>query len=89
MSGGWLWIVVVFVLGVLEILLFGWIFLGMVIVMGLMGIVILLGLWIVGLLLMLVVIVVLLGLCWLVLCCIFGSSWGDVWVWMCDINDYK
>ena len=84
---GWLWIVVALVLGAVEILLPGWIFLGSAVAVGLMGLLILSGVWGAGLPLTLVVTALLSGLIWLALRRIFGASRGSVRIWTRDIND--
>ncbi|SMO98667.1 NfeD family protein [Paracoccus laeviglucosivorans] len=86
---GWLWIVAALVLGGLEILLPGWIFLGIALAVGVMGLAILSGLWGAGLPLTLVATAALSGVIWLLLRRIFGTSRGDVRIWTRDINDHK
>lgn len=89
MSGGWVWIIAALILGALEIVLPGWVFLGSALAVGLMGLAILAGLWSAGLPLTLVVTALLSGLIWLALRRIFGTSRGDVRIWTRDINDNK
>lgn len=86
---GWLWIVAALILGALEILLPGWVFLGSALAVGVMGLAILSGLWAAGLPLTLVVTAALSGVIWLALRRIFGTSRGDVRIWTRDINDHK
>ena len=84
---GWTWIVLGLVLAALELLVPGYVFLGIAIACGLAGLVLLSGLISPGLPLLLVIVAALSGVIWLVLRRVMGVRKGQVRIWDRDIND--
>jgi membrane protein implicated in regulation of membrane protease activity len=83
----WAWIVLGFALGVLEILVPGYIFLGFAIGAVLTGILVGTGLAPAGMAMLLLIFAVLSVLAWLALRRTMGVREGQVKVWDRDIND--
>lgn len=86
-TNGWLWVIAALVLALLELVLPGYVFLGMAGAVALMGLALLAGLWTGGLPAALVVTAVLSGLIWLALSRMIGVDRSKVRVWHRDIND--
>ena len=63
---GWLWLIAALALAAVELLVPGWIFMGLAASVGLMGVLLLSGLWTAGLPVTLVVTALISALAWLV-----------------------
>ena len=86
-ENGWIWLVAAVLLALAELLLPGWVFMGIAVATAIMGLVILIGLWPAGLPLALVVTALLSGVIWLILRRLYGQRDGQVRIWDRDIND--
>ena len=86
-TNGWLWIIAALVLALIELMLPGYVFMGVALAAALMGIALLTGIWTGGLPLALVVTAVLSGLIWLVLSRMRGVDRSATRIWHRDIND--
>ncbi|AUH33552.1 hypothetical protein [Paracoccus tegillarcae] len=86
-DNGWIWLIAALLLALLELLLPGWIFMGIALATAIMGVVILADLWSAGLPLALVVTALLSGVIWLILRRAVGVREGQVRIWDRDIND--
>lgn len=86
-TNGWLWVIAALVLALAELILPGYVFMGMAGAVAVMGVLLLTGLWAGGLPAALVVTAVLSGLIWLVLSRMAGVDRSNVRVWHRDIND--
>ncbi|MFD1795220.1 hypothetical protein FQV27_13905 [Paracoccus aurantiacus] len=84
---GWTWLIVGLVLSVLELLVPGYIFLGIAISSALVGLALLSGLFAPSLPVLLIVIAALSGIIWLILRRVVGVRQGQVRIWDRDIND--
>ncbi len=84
---GWLWLVAALVLAAIELLVPGWIFMGIAGAVGLMAVLMLSGLWTAGLPVTLITTALVSAVIWLVLRRLAGSRKGQVKVWDRDIND--
>ena len=85
-QSGWFWIIVAAVLGVAEVLLPGYIFLGIAIACGIAGLALLAGVTAPSLPMLLIAIAVLSGFIWLILRRAVGVRKGQVRIWDRDIN---
>lgn len=86
-QNGWLWLIAALVLAGIELLLPGWVFMGIAAAVGIMGLALLAGLWTGGLPMALVVTAILSGVIWLILRRAMGVQRGQVKIWDRDIND--
>lgn len=86
-QSGWFWIVVAALLGLMEVLLPGYVFLGIAIACGLTGLVLLAGVTAPSLPVLLLIVAVLSGVVWLILRRLMGVREGQVRIWDRDIND--
>jgi len=86
-QSGWFWLIVAAVLALLEVLLPGYVFLGIAIACAAAGLVLLVGVVPASLPVLLIAIAVLSGLAWLVLRRAMGVRKGQVRIWDRDIND--
>lgn len=86
-QGGWFWIIVAAALALLEVLLPGYVFLGIAIACAVTGLVLLAGVVPTSLPVLLIAIAVLSGLAWLLLRRLMGVRKGQVRIWDRDIND--
>ncbi|MFI0395784.1 hypothetical protein [Paracoccus jiaweipingae] len=86
-SDGWLWLIAGLVLAGLELLLPGYVFLGLALAVATMGLALLLGLWVWGLPSALVATTLLSAAIWLLLRWMMGVQRGQVRLWDRDIND--
>ena len=86
-QSGWFWIVVAALLGLMEVLLPGYVFLGIAIACAVAGLVLLVGLAAPSLPVLLIAIAVLSGVAWLILRRLMGVQEGQVRIWDRDIND--
>lgn len=86
-QSGWFWIVVAALLGLMEVLLPGYVFLGIAIACGLAGLVLLAGVTAPSLPVLLLIVAVLSGVVWLILRRLMGVREGQVRIWDRDIND--
>lgn len=86
-SDGWLWLIAGVVLAGLELLLPGYVFLGLALAVATMGLALLLGLWVWGLPSALVATTLLSAAIWLGLRRMMGVQRGQVRLWDRDIND--
>lgn len=86
-QSGWFWIVVAALLGLMEVLLPGYVFLGIAIACAVAGLVLLVGLAAPSLPVLLIAIAVLSGVAWLILRRLMGVQKGQVRIWDRDIND--
>lgn len=84
---GWLWIAAALILAALELIVPGWVFLGLAASVGVMGILLLGGIWTAGLPATLVVTAALSGLAWLAFRRLWPGSRGERRIWDRDIND--
>lgn len=84
---GWLWLIAALILAAVELLVPGWVFMGLAASVGLMGALLLAGVWTAGLPLTLVVTALLSAVAWLVFRRIWPSARGDVRIWDRDINE--
>lgn len=84
---GWLWLIAALVLAAVELLVPGWVFMGLAASVGLMGVLMLAGIWTAGLPVTLVVTALLSAAIWLVFRRIWPSTRGDVRIWDRDINE--
>lgn len=88
-TNGWLWIIAALLLAMIELILPGYVFVGMAGAVLVMGLLLLTGLWVWGWPVALVVTAILSGIIWLVLSRTRGVGRGDVRIWDRDINDNK
>ena len=86
-TNGWLWVIAALLLALIELMLPGYVFMGVAIATALMGVALLAGLWTGGLPMALVVTAVLSGLIWLVLSRMRGVDRSETRIWHRDIND--
>lgn len=86
-SDGWLWLIAGLVLAGLELLLPGYVFLGLALAVATMGLALLLGLWVWGLPSALVATTLLSAAIWLLLRRMMGVQRGQVRLWDRGIND--
>lgn len=86
-QSGWFWIVVAALLGLMEVLLPGYVFLGIAIACAVAGLALLVGLAAPSLPVLLIAIAVLSGVAWLILRRLMGVQEGQVRIWDRDIND--
>lgn len=84
---GWLWVIAAVLVGLVELILPGWLFLGTAIALLVMGIALLTGLWGWGLPGALIVTGILSFLAWFALRRLVGVHEGQVRIWDRDIND--
>ena len=84
---GWLWIIAALVLALIELMLPGYVFMGVAVAAALMGVALLAGIWTGGLPVALVVTAVLSGVIWLVLSRMRGVDRSETRIWRRDIND--
>lgn len=84
---GWLWLIAALVLAAAELILPGWVLMGIAVSTAIMGLVLLAGLWPFGLPVALVVTAILSGVIWLILRRSLGSAAGQARIWDRDIND--
>ncbi|WBU58410.1 NfeD family protein [Paracoccus sediminicola] len=84
---GWTWIIVALIISTLELLVPGYVFLGIAISCAMMGLVLLSGVFAPGLPLLLILIAALSGVIWLILRKVMGVRKGQVRIWDRDIND--
>ncbi len=84
---GWLWLVAALVLAAAELLLPGWILMGIAGAVGVMAVLLLSGVWTAGLPVTLVVTAVLSAVIWFALRRVAGTREGQVRIWDRDIND--
>lgn len=87
MMNGWLWLIAAFVLAGIELLVPGWVFMGLAAAVGLMGVLLLTGLWTAGLPVTLVVTALLSAVAWLAFRRLWPTSRGHRRIWDRDIND--
>ncbi|WP_410219075.1 hypothetical protein [Paracoccus sp. (in: a-proteobacteria)] len=87
MLNGWLWLVAALVLAAAELLLPGWILMGIAGAVGVMAVLLLSGVWTAGLPVTLVVTAVLSAVIWFALRRVAGTREGQVRIWDRDIND--
>lgn len=86
-TNGWLWIIAALVLALIELMLPGYIFMGIALAVALMGVALLAGLWTGSLPVALVVTAVLSGLIWFALSRLRGVDRSETRIWRRDIND--
>lgn len=86
-TNGWLWIVAALVLGLIELALPGYVFLGTALALAITGVLLLSGFWGVGLLGTLIVAALLSFAAWALLRRLMGVQKGQVRIWDRDIND--
>lgn len=86
-QSGWFWIVVAAAIGLMEVLLPGYVFLGIAIACAVAGLALLVGLAAPSLPVLLIAIAVLSGVAWLILRRLMGVQEGQVRIWDRDIND--
>ena len=86
-ANGWLWIIAALLLAAAELILPGYVFLGMAGAVLVMGLLLLSGIWTPGLPAALVVTAILSGLIWLLLSRMVGVDRSAVRIWKRDIND--
>lgn len=86
-QNGWLWLIAALVLAGAELMLPGWVFLGVAAAVGLMGLALLAGIWGGSLPMALVVTAALSGVIWWLLRRAMGVPRGQVKIWDRDIND--
>lgn len=86
-ANGWLWVIAALLLAAAELVLPGYVFLGMAGAVLVMGLLLLSGVWTLGLPATLVVTAILSGLIWLLLSRMIGVDRSEVRVWKRDIND--
>ena len=86
-TNGWLWIIAALVLALIELMLPGYIFMGVALATALMGVALLAGLWTGSLPAALVVTAILSGVIWLALSRMRGVDRSETRIWHRDIND--
>lgn len=86
-TNGWLWIIAALVLALIELMLPGYIFMGVALATALMGVALLAGLWTGSLPVALVVTAILSGVIWLALSRMRGVDRSETRIWHRDIND--
>lgn len=86
-ENGWTWIIIGLVLSVLELVVPGYVFLGVATSCGIAGLALLTGLFSPSLPVLLIVIAALSGVIWLILRRVVGVQRGQVRIWDRDIND--
>ncbi len=86
-QNGWFWIIVAAALGVAEVLLPGYVFLGIALACAVAGLALLAGVSAPSLPVLLIIIAALSGLAWLILRRVVGVQKGQVRIWDRDIND--
>ena len=86
-TNGWLWIIAALVLGLIELLLPGYVFLGTALALVITGLLLLSGLWGAGLLGTLILTAILSFVAWALLRRLMGVQKGQVRIWDRDIND--
>ncbi len=86
-TNGWLWIIAALLLALVELILPGYIFMGMAGATAVMGLLLLTGLWSAGLPWALVATAVLSGVIWFVLSRLRGVDRSATRIWRDDIND--
>ena len=86
-SDGWIWLIAGLLLAGVELLLPGYVFLGLALAVTLMGVILLLNLWFWGLPAALVATTLLSAVIWLLLRRMMGIQRGQVRLWDRDIND--
>ena len=86
-ESGWFWIIIAAVLGVVEVLAPGYIFLGIAIACAIAGLALLAGVTAPSLPVLLIFIAAASGFIWLVLRWAAGVRKGQVRIWDRDIND--
>ncbi|WP_231565672.1 pectate lyase [Paracoccus sanguinis] len=86
-TNGWLWIIAALLLALIEMILPGYVFLGLAAAVGVMGVVLLAGLWDWGLPAALVVTAVLSGVAWFGFSRMAGVDRSRTRIWHRDIND--
>ncbi|SCY76686.1 NfeD family protein [Paracoccus tibetensis] len=85
---GWLWLVAALVIATIELLLPGWIFMGLAGAVGIMAVLLITGVWTASLPVTLVVTAVMSAVIWFALRRIAGPrSAGEKKIWTRDIND--
>ncbi|MFD1880562.1 hypothetical protein [Paracoccus pacificus] len=84
---GWLWLIAALVLALLEIVVPGFLFLGIAIGTGIIGLLMVLGAWTASIPVSLVVCAILSGVAWFALRRWVGVRKGQVRIWHRDIND--
>ncbi len=87
MLNGWVWLVAALILAGVEMILPGWVFLGIAGAVAIMGLALLSGIWTAGLPLTLVAAAILSGVIWYLLRRMVGVQKGQVRIWDRDIND--
>lgn len=86
-TDGWLWLIAALILAAIELLLPGYIFLGIALAVATMGVLLLSGVWFWGLPAALATTVILSAVIWLILRRVSGVRHGQVKIWDRDIND--
>lgn len=86
-TNGWLWIIAALVLALIDLMLPGYIFMGVALATALMGVALLAGLWTGSLPVALVVTAILSGVIWLALSRMRGVDRSETRIWHRDIND--
>lgn len=84
---GWLWLIAALILAGAELLIPGWVFMGLASSVGLMGVLLISGVWTAGLPITLVVTALLSAAVWLVFRRLWPSTRGTVRIWDRDINE--
>ncbi|MDO5648438.1 hypothetical protein [Paracoccus sp. (in: a-proteobacteria)] len=86
MMNGWLWLILALILAGLELVLPGWVLMGISGAIAVMGLLLLTGIWGAGLPLTLVITALLSAVIWFALRRLSGPR-GNVRIWDRDIND--
>lgn len=86
-SNGWLWMIAALLLAAVELILPGYVFMGMAGAVLVMGLLLLTGVWGAGLPTTLVATAVLSGLIWFLLSRMIGVDRSAARIWRDDIND--
>lgn len=86
-ENGWLWILAALLLALVELILPGYVFMGMAGAVAVMGLLLLAGIWTGGLPMALVLTALLSGVIWLVLSRLRGVDRSATRIWRDDIND--
>lgn len=84
---GWLWVIAALVLAALELVVPGWVFMGLAGAVAVMGVLLLSEIWSAGLPLTLLATAILSGVVWFVLRRAVGIRRSQVRIWDRDIND--
>ena len=84
---GWIWLIAALLIGMIEVVLPVWIFLGTAIAVLIMGLILLSGLWVPSLPVALVATGIVSGIVWLILRRAMGVTHGQKKIWRTDIND--